>query len=118
MIRILTVLIIFFASFAPVFALVTVQTKDATYEGKIFSYTDGVIQIKQKGIEYSLKREKNAEFYGDYIRYKTRPFIGEIVSTNCRLVFVDLFDVIFETPSKTRVKIHRYRVKDIVINAY
>lgn len=112
------VLLIIFCFMSPVFAKDTVQTNDGIYEGKIFSYSDGVVQIRSKGVEYSVRREKNAEFYGDYVRYKSSPIIGKIISTNCRLVFVDLYDVIFELPSQTRVKLHRYRIKDLVINAY
>ena len=110
-------ILLFFVSFLPVCAKDTVQSRNSIMTGKIYSYVDGLIRIEKNGMEYTYTRSKNADYFGDYIQYKEKPVFGALIDTNCRISYVDLYKVIFETQT-ARISIPRYRVKNIVLNTY
>lgn len=110
------ILFLFLFTLAPVFARDVVNLKTGAVEGKITALSDGIIHYKTGGVEFSVTRTKNNEFFGDYIKYIDRPYYGTTVETNCRVIFVDLFNVSFETPN-AMVTVPRYRVKAMLINA-
>ncbi len=111
-----TLILLIFVSFMPVFAKDTVQTKDNIITGKIHSYVDGLIKINKNGIEYTFNRSKNIDYYGDFVQYKPKPVTRELIDAYCRVVYVDVYKVVFETPS-ARIQVPRYRVKNVVLNA-
>lgn len=110
------ILLMFFVTSAPSFAGDEVQRAGSVLEGKITAYSDGLINLRSGGVDYSFVRSKNHDFYGDYIIYRERPILGGSVQTNCRISFIDKFYVIFETP-EARIQVPRYRVSTLILNA-
>ncbi len=104
-----------FSTVSVSFALDTVQSKDSSLEGKIFSYSDGLIQIRCKGVEYKITRSKKSDYFGDYIKYRNNPLSSDVVETYGRLSFVDLYTVVFLTPD-SRITIPRYRVQALILD--
>lgn len=111
-----TLILLIFISITPVLAKDTVQTKDTILTGKIFSYVDGLIKINKSGMEYTFTRSKNIDYFGDFIQYKEKPLARKLTDANCRVIYIDLYKVVFEIPS-ARIQVPRYRVKNIVLNA-
>lgn len=112
----ITVLFLLCFTSIPSLAKDEVMVEGKTIEGKITAYADGLIQVRNNGVQQSIHRSKNSEFFGDYIIYKATPIKGGVVETYCRIVFIDRFKVIYTTP-RTRVEVPKYRVKNIVLNA-
>lgn len=110
------ILFLFLFTLAPVFARDVINLKTGAVEGKVTALSDGLIQYKTGGVEFSVTRAKDGNFFGDYIKYIDRPYYGSTVEANCRVTFVDMFNVSFETP-EAKVKVPRYRVKAMLINA-
>ena len=111
-----TIILIVMFSFMPAFAKDTVQTGDMILTGKIFSYVDGLIKINKDGMEYTFTRSKNIDYFGDFVQYKEKPTKRALTDVYCRVVYIDLYKVVFELPS-ARIQLPRYRVKNIVLNA-
>ena len=111
-----TVLFLFLFTLIPSFAKDEVITKNGSLSGKITAYSDGLFHFRSNGSVQSYVREKNSDFYGDYIMYKKSPIGRGIIETYCRIVFIDEFKVIYKTQN-SRVEVLRYRVKNIVLNA-
>ena len=101
----------------PVFARDEVQKGGDSTVGKITAYSDGLIQIRKGGVDYSFVREKNDDFYSDFISYRERPIMGGRVDVNCRVLFIDNYYVIFKTSDTNKIQVPRYRVYAIVLNA-
>ncbi len=109
------ILLILF-SFLPVYAKDTVQTSDMLLTGKISSYVDGLVKINKNGMEYTFTRSKNIDYFGDFVQYRENPFKKALTDANCRVIYIDLYKVVFELPT-SRIQVPRYRVKNIVLNA-
>ena len=88
-----------------------------TIPGKFMSVTDGLITIKQKGIEKSYIRvEDPFNIYADYITYRTSPFSKAVQSSLCKVVFLDTFVIKIKLPNSSNIEIPRYRVVNLEIN--
>ncbi len=109
-------LFLFLFSVMPVFALDVVETEGTSYRGKILAYTDGLIRIKSDGTEKTIIRSRNADFFGDYIKYTSNLFTANTIEQNCRISFIDTFYVDFISKD-AMFHIPRYRVKLVVLDA-
>lgn len=111
-----TLILCLFLTLAPAFAKDTVQTSDTIVTGRIFSYVDGLIKINKDGMEYTFTRSKNIDYFEDFVQYKNKPLAKQLTDVYCRVIYIDLYKVVFETPS-VRIQVPRYRVKNVVLNA-
>ena len=111
-----SLILLFLISALPACAVDDVYVKGKLTSGKIFAYSDGLIQIKSGGVDYSFVREKKNDYFGDSITYRERPIRGGVVTANCRIIYVDRYYVIFKTEF-AQLQVPRYRVSSIVINA-
>ena len=115
--RILYSLLLFCFLIAPVFAADEIHKDGAVFEGKITTISDGLIHIMSGGVEKSFSRLKNDDSFNDYIAYRTRPILGGVTQTSCKVIYVDYYYVAFITKDSHRVEIPRYRVSSLIINA-
>ena len=111
-----SLILLFMISILPACAVDDVYAKGKLTSGKIFAYSEGLIQIRSGGIDHSFVREKRNDYFGDSITYRERPIRGGVVTANCRIVYVDRYYVTFRTETGL-LQIPRYRVSSIVINA-
>lgn len=111
-----SLILFLFVSILPSFAVDDVYHKGNLTSGKIFAYSDGLIQLRAGGMDYSFVRAVRDDFYGDVITYRERPIRGGVVSKNCRIIYIDRFYVTFKTEG-AMTEIPRYRVSSIVLNA-
>lgn len=112
-----SIILLLAVSILPACAKDDIYYKGNLTTGKIFAYSDGLIQIQSGGVSYSFVRSKNSDYYGDKIVYRERPILGGTVSTNCRILFIDRFYVVYKTEHSERIEVPRYRVSSIVLNA-
>jgi len=88
-----------------------------TITGKFISVADGIIVIRQKGIEKSYIRLDNPfDIYADYITYRVSPFSRQVQSSLCKVIFLDTFNIKIKLPNSSNIKIPRYRVVNLEIN--
>ena len=93
-----------------------VHKGNTVLSGKIFTYSDGLILISSKGVDYSYVRSKDDNYYGDYISYRERPIRGGTASLNCRVAYVDRYYVTFMTEN-SKITVPRYRVHTLFLDA-
>ena len=111
-----SLILLFLISMLPACAVDDVYVKGKLTSGRIFTYSEGLIQIKSGGIDYSFSREKRNDYFGDSVTYRERPIAGGVVTANCRIIYVDRHYVIFKTEN-AQLQVPRYRVSSIIINA-
>ncbi len=110
-----TFIFLFLFSTLSAFAKDSVYANGKEYTGKIETYSDGLIQIESNGVSLSFARAKKNDYYGDYITYRERPIKGGVVQTNCRILYIDRFYVVYLTEN-SKAQVPRYRVSSIIIN--
>ena len=108
--------LLFCLTILPAFAADEVRSASSSLSGKIISYSDGLIKMTSNGVVHSFIREKNDDFYGDYLSYRTRPIKGGRTDVYCRVLFIDDNYVIYKTKAESRVQVPRYRVSTLVLS--
>lgn len=101
----------------PSFAADVLNLPNQSIKGKFEAVSDGLIQIKQKGVSKTYIRKDNPfDIYADYISYTVSPFSKELQSGPCKVIFLDTFNLKIKLPNSSSIEIPRYRVKDLEIN--
>ncbi len=101
----------------PSFAADVLNLPNQSIKGKFEMISDGLIQIKEKGISKTYIRKDNPfDIYADYISYTASPFSKELQSGPCKVILLDTFNLTIKLPDSSSIKIPRYRVKDLEIN--
>ncbi len=114
--KLYTLLILLFLSASAVFAEDIVYSRGGTTKGKVKSYVDGLILIRENGVEHRYERSMPADYYGDYVKYRKSPFKRETTETNCKIIFVDAYTVHFMKTPEIKIEIPRYRINTMIFN--
>lgn len=106
-----------FSSFTKSIAAESIVLPTETITGKFVSITDGLITIRQKGIEKNYVRVDDPfNIYADYITYRVSPFSKAVQSSLCKVIFLDKFNIKIKLPNSSNIDIPRYRVVNLEVN--